>query len=101
VTADTRMSFPGALDDVSLTKLRSACDEGASTFLGTGIAPGFATDVLPVHLTSLTAEPTSIRVDERLPSGTFRAPSFFPMMGFGRTPSKMPRRTAREPWWRT
>jgi hypothetical protein len=88
VTADARMTFPLALDDASLTKLRSACDEGGSSFLGTGIAPGFATDVLPVHLASLTNEPTSIRVEERLPSGAFRGLSFFAHFGFGRTPEE-------------
>ena len=88
VTADPRLTFPHSLDDASLTKLRLACDEGNSSFLGTGIAPGFATDVLPAQLTSLTDEPTEIRVEERLPSGTYRAPSFFPSMGFGRTPEQ-------------
>jgi hypothetical protein len=85
VTADIRMVFPRSLDDASLSKLRAACAEGTSSFLGTGIAPGFATDVLPVHLASLTNDPTCIRVEERLPSGTLRSPSFFPLMGFGRT----------------
>ncbi len=85
VTADPRMTFPHSLDNSSLDKLLSACDVGFSTFLATGIAPGFATDVLPAHLTSLTDDPSEIRVEERLPSGTYRAPSFFPSMGFGRT----------------
>jgi 2,4-diaminopentanoate dehydrogenase len=88
VTADIRMAFPRALDDASLTKLRSACAEGSSSFLGTGIAPGFATDVLPVHLASLTNAPTSIRVEERLPSGAFRGLGFFEHFGFGRTPEQ-------------
>jgi hypothetical protein len=88
VTADPRMAFPPSLDSSSLTKLRSACDGGVSTFLATGIAPGFATDVLPAHLTSLTDDPTDIRIEERLPSGTYSAPSFFPSMGFGRTPEQ-------------
>jgi hypothetical protein len=88
ITADPRMTFPLSLDEVSLIKLRAACDEGASSLLGTGIAPGFATDVLPAHLVSLTNEPTHIRVEERLPSGTLRSPSFFPLMGFGRTPEQ-------------
>jgi hypothetical protein len=93
ITADTRMTFPPALDEASRAKLRSACDEGDSTFLATGIAPGFATDVLPVHLASLTEQPKSIRVEERLPSGTYRAPSFFALMASGARPRKTPRRT--------
>jgi hypothetical protein len=88
ITADVRMAFPGSLDDATLTKLRAACDRGGSSFLGTGIAPGFATDVLPIHLASLTNEPTSIRVEERLPSGTFTGLSFFAQFGFGRTPEQ-------------
>jgi hypothetical protein len=88
VAADPPLTFPHSLDDASLARLRSACNEGGSSFLGTGIAPGFATDVLPAHLASLTEQPTSIQVDERLPSGAYRAPSFFPLMGFGRTPEQ-------------
>jgi hypothetical protein len=85
VTADIRMAFPDSLDNASLAKLRAACEAGKTSLLGTGIAPGFATDVLPVHLASLSNEPTSIHVEERLPSGALTSPSFFPMMGFGRT----------------
>jgi hypothetical protein len=88
VTADIRMAFPDSLDDASLVKLRSACEAGTTSLLGTGIAPGFATDVLPVHLASLTNEPTSIHVEERLPSGALRVPSFFALFGFGRTPEE-------------
>ena len=62
ITADPRMTFPPSLDEASRAKLRSACDEGDSTFLATGIAPGFATDVLPVHLASLTEQPKKIAV---------------------------------------
>ena len=45
-------------------------------------------DVLPVHLASLTNAPTSIRVEERLPSGAFRGLGFFEHFGFGRTPEQ-------------
>lgn len=88
VTADGRLTYPPSLERASLTKLREACDRGRSSLLGTGIAPGFATDVLPVHLASLTERPTSVHVEERLLSGTYRAPSFFALMGFGRTPEQ-------------
>jgi hypothetical protein len=88
VAADPQLGFPHSLDETLQLKLRSACNEGGSTFLSTGIAPGFATDVLPVHLVSLTAEPTMIRVEERLPSGAFRGQSFFAHFGFGLTPEQ-------------
>jgi len=92
VTADPRLGFPRSLDEASLTKLHAACRQGHSSFLGTGIAPGFATDVLPAQLASLTDEPTSIRVEERLPSGTFRGASFFALFGFGCKPEEDARR---------
>lgn len=76
---------PPTLDDVSREKLEAACRQGNSSVLATGIAPGFATDILAVHAASMTELPVKIAVQERIPCGAYRVPGFFAMLGFGRT----------------
>ncbi len=76
---------PPTLDDASRTKLEAACRRGNSSLLATGIAPGFATDILAVHAASMTELPTKVSVEERIPCGGYRVPGFFAMLGFGRT----------------
>jgi hypothetical protein len=55
---------------------------------GTGIAPGFTTDILAVHAASMSELPATVSVDERIPCGAYRVPGFFTMLGFGRTPEE-------------
>ena len=42
----------------------------------TGIAPGFASDILAVHAASMSALPTKVSVQERIPCGAYRVPGF-------------------------
>jgi 2,4-diaminopentanoate dehydrogenase len=79
---------PPSLDDTARQRLEAACRQGNSSLLATGIAPGFASDVLAVHAASLSALPTKVVVQERIPCGSYRVPGFFAMMGFGRTPAE-------------
>ena len=79
---------PPSLDDSSREKLQSACEAGHSSVFATGIAPGFATDVLGVHAASMSELPTKVTVRERIPCGAYRVPGFFAMLGFGRTPEE-------------
>jgi hypothetical protein len=76
---------PPTLDDASRNKLEAACRQGNSSLLATGIAPGFATDILAVHAASMTELPTKVSVEERIPCGAYRVPGFFAALGFGRT----------------
>src|ERR1700758_3676810 len=76
---------PPTLDDASRNKLEAACRQGNSSLLATGIAPGFATDILAVHAASMSELPTKVSVEERIPCGAYRVPGFFTMLGFGRT----------------
>lgn len=76
---------PPTLDDASRTKLETACRQGNSSVLATGIAPGFATDILAVHAASMSELPDTVSVEERIPCGAFRGLGFFAMLGFGRT----------------
>jgi hypothetical protein len=76
---------PPSLDDATRDELDAACAQGNSSIFATGIAPGFASDVLAVHAASVSACPTNVVVQERLPCGTYRSPGFFAALGFGRT----------------
>jgi 2,4-diaminopentanoate dehydrogenase len=79
---------PPSLDDPTHQKLQAACRAGNSSLFATGIAPGFASDILAVHAASMSALPTKVAVQERIPCGAYRVPGFFAMMGFGRTPEQ-------------
>ncbi|OBI48095.1 hypothetical protein A5707_18460 [Mycobacterium kyorinense] len=76
---------PPSLDDALREKLEAACRRGNSSLLATGIAPGFATDILAVHAASMCELPAKVAVEERIPCGAYRVPGFFAMLGFGRT----------------
>ncbi|CAM2910601.1 hypothetical protein BST27_10395 [Mycobacterium intermedium] len=79
---------PPSLDEMSREKLSAACEHGQSSIFATGIAPGFATDLLGVHAASMSGFPTKITVAERIPCGSYSVPGFFAMLGFGRTPEE-------------
>ena len=84
--AYVELFHPPSLDEATRDKLNAACVQGNSSIFATGIAPGFASDVLAVHAASVSAYPMSVSVQERLPCGAYRSPGFFAAMGFGRTP---------------
>jgi hypothetical protein len=79
---------PPSIDDASRRKLESAGRRGNTTLFATGIAPGFTSDVLAVHAASLSEQPTTIGIAERIPCGAYRVPGFFAALGFGRSPSQ-------------
>jgi hypothetical protein len=79
---------PPSLDDSARQKLQAACQAGSSSLFATGIAPGFTSDILAVHAASMSALPTKVSVQERIPCSAYRVPGFFAMMGFGRTPEE-------------
>ncbi len=86
--AYTELFHPPSLDGATRDKLAAACHQGNSSIFATGIAPGFASDVLAVHAASMSSFPTNVSVQERLPCGTYRSPGFFAALGFGRTPEQ-------------
>lgn len=77
---------PQSLGDETLAKLQTACHAGGSSLLAAGIAPGFAMDVLPVQLSTLSAAPTKVTVSERILCGSYAVPGFFAALGFGTIP---------------
>lgn len=85
-TTFIRLVYPKSLPPDILARLQKACAVGQSAFLGTGIAPGFTTDALPVHLGSLSAAPRTVTVAERVLQGTYSDPLSFAALGFGTAP---------------
>jgi hypothetical protein len=53
-------------------RIEAACATGQSSFLCTGVEPGFMADALVLHLTSLSQEITGIRVQEAMNVGSYR-----------------------------
>jgi hypothetical protein len=79
---------PASLDDAAREHLEAACRRGKSSLFATGIAPGFASDILAVHAASMSGLPTKVSVQERIPCGAYRVLGFFATLGFGRTPEQ-------------
>jgi 2,4-diaminopentanoate dehydrogenase len=86
-TTFIRLVYPKSLPPELLGKLENACAAGQSAFMGTGIAPGFTTDALPVHLGSLSEAPRTVSVAERVLQGTYSDPLSFAALGFGTAPA--------------
>jgi|GEM_PF-1342467 hypothetical protein len=85
-TTFTRMVYPQSLPAATLTRLENACAAGHSGFFGTGVAPGFTIDALPIHCASVSENPRSVRIYERVLQGTYEDPLSFRALGFGSIP---------------
>jgi 4-hydroxy-tetrahydrodipicolinate reductase len=65
-------------------RLEAACREGRSSFLTSGIDPGFANDLLPLVLSGLAGPWEEIRIQEIINYATYNQPQvLFETMGFG------------------
>jgi hypothetical protein len=52
--------------------LETSCATGGSSFLCTGVEPGFMADALVLHLSSLSRDITGIRIQEAMNVGSYR-----------------------------
>ncbi|WP_328354932.1 hypothetical protein OG976_24565 [Mycobacterium sp. NBC_00419] len=80
--------YPPAAPEVLRKPLEDAAVRGGSTFLSTGLDPGFSTDVLPLALLTLSDEVEHVHVQE---IGIYDhydvEPVIRDIMGFGRPPT--------------
>src|SRR5207245_8035966 len=75
-----RSFFPEVRD-----KLEDACRAGGTSFLTSGIDPGFANDLLPLVLSGLSARWAAARIRESVTYAHYAAPQvLFETMGFGK-----------------
>ncbi|HEX4431142.1 MAG TPA: dihydrodipicolinate reductase [Frankiaceae bacterium] len=86
-TAVTPFIYPRSAGSVVLERLEAACAEGGTSFHGTGIEPGWASEVLPLAMSSLFQRIDSLLVQELLDYSSYdSADMLFDIMGFGRPP---------------
>jgi hypothetical protein len=79
--------FPDAVDASLTEPLRTACAEGSASCFTSGIAPGYAFDVLPLTLTGLSRTIDTIRLTEMFNYGTYPdTEAVYDILGFGKPP---------------
>lgn len=78
------LMHPPTADPALHERFEAACLEGASSFLSSGIDPGFAMDLLPVVASGVCAEVREIRIVENFNYATYDVPeSVRAIIGFG------------------
>jgi len=82
---------PRTLTPQMTQKLEAACTAGGTSFLTSGIDPGFANDILPLTLSGLCERWEEIRVQEVVNYATYDQPEVvFGTMGFGKPLDHVP-----------
>jgi len=75
---------PPTADGPAADAIRAACTEGASSLLATGIDPGWACDILPLFLQSVSSDVTEIRSREIFNYALYDQPAAVrDLIGFG------------------
>jgi 4-hydroxy-tetrahydrodipicolinate reductase len=78
-----KAGFTGDLED--------ACRDGGTSFLTSGIDPGFANDILPLVLSGVSEHWSQIRIQEIINYSTYDQPEvLFDTMGFGQPMDSTP-----------
>lgn len=86
-TAVTAWIYPPSTDGDVVERLEAACAEGHSSFHGTGIEPGWGSEVLPLTMSGLFRRIDSLLVQELMDYSTYEHPFvLFDVMGFGKSP---------------
>jgi len=86
-TAVTAYIYPRSAGDEVVERLERACRAGGTSFHGTGIEPGWASEVLPLTMSRLCRRIDSILVQELLNYSSYdSADMLFGLMGFGQPP---------------
>ncbi len=76
---------PTTLNDMFTKRLSDACEAGGTSFLTSGIDPGFANDTLPLVLSGLSEHWSEIRIQEIINYATYNQPeTIVDIMGFGK-----------------
>lgn len=76
---------PTTLNELFTKQLSDACEAGGTSFLTSGIDPGFANDTLPLVLSGLSEHWSQIRVQEIINYATYNQPeTIVEIMGFGK-----------------
>jgi hypothetical protein len=80
--------YPKSIGGDVAAKLEEACQAGNSSFHGTGIEPGWASEVVPLTLSGILHRVDCLTVQEIMDYTSYdNAEMLFDFMGFGRAPS--------------
>lgn len=91
-TALTGLIYPISLGQEVVNALTLACRQGGVSFHGTGIEPGWGSEVLPLAMSPLFRKIDSLLVQEILDYSTYpSATTLFDGMGFGKPPEPVGR----------
>lgn len=80
------LTCPSVLGPEKVARIETACKEGETTLHGTGIAPGFLNDVLPVTLSGLFRKIDFIDVAEACNYSLYPSAAMITACGFGLAP---------------
>lgn len=87
--------FPPSLASHVLMRLEEACEKGQSSFLATGINPGFAMDLWPIQMSRLSRRIDSISTIEVCNMRAYGSANIMAYMGFGKKVAEMGDRDGR------
>lgn len=84
-TSIVPLTFPSKGDPEMVAKLTEACSAGGTSWLTSGIDPGFANDQLPIAMAGWCEYVESVRIREILNYATYDQPDIlFDVMGFSK-----------------
>jgi len=80
-------TFPPAWDEARREAFEQACQRGKSSFLGTGLNPGFIGEKLLSTASSVCTRIDSVAIHETVLAGMIKSPEYiFKILGFGSEP---------------
>jgi 4-hydroxy-tetrahydrodipicolinate reductase len=90
-TSHGALVYPEAAPASLLDPLNQACAAGRSTFLTSGLDPGYMNDLLPLSLSACSRRIESLRTTEVFDYSTYAQPEFlFDILGFGKPLGEVP-----------
>jgi len=89
VTTRTEFLNPESMDPGVRARIEAACVRGNSSIHSTGCSPGFATEALPLVLSSLQRRIDHLSINEYADNSSRNSPQMlFEVMGFGEPPGR-------------
>ena len=89
VTTRTEFLNPESMDPTVRTRVEAACQRGKTSIHSTGCSPGFATEALPLVLSSLQRRIDHLSINEFADNSSRNSPEMlFDIMGFGQRPGR-------------
>ena len=92
--------YPKVHGEETVRRLEQACQQGGSSFHGTGANPGWVGDVLPLTMSACSKTINQVYTREISNFQFYPSPEImFDMMGFNRTDEEFDKHSARQAFW--